>query len=122
MRLLWKAAAVACLAFPLIGAQDAKVPDATVSDADHHKIEFQNDDVTVVRYKIAPHEKTAMHSHPKNVQVMLTDHNLKVTTPDGKTTEAHGKAGQTAWRNPGTHMVENIGDQPVEGLLIEPKK
>jgi|SRR3954465_11053869 beta-alanine degradation protein BauB len=122
MRLLWKAAAVACLTLPLIAAQDAKVPDATVSDADHHKIEFQNDDVTVVRYKIGPHEKTAMHSHPKNVQVMLTDHNLKVTTPDGKTSEAHGKAGQTAWRNPGTHMVENLSDQPVEGLLIEPKK
>jgi quercetin dioxygenase-like cupin family protein len=122
MHLLVKAAAVACLAFPLVVAQDAKVPDATVSDADHHKVEFENADVTVVRYKIAPHEKTAMHSHPKNVQVMLTDHDLKVTTPDGKTTEAHGKAGQVAWRNPTTHMVENISDKPVEGLLIEPKK
>ena len=122
MRLLLKVAAVSCRALPLSIAQNANVPDATVSDADHHKIEFQNDDVTVVRYKIAPHEKTAMHSHPKNVQVMLTDHDLKVTTPDGKTTEAHGKAGQVAWRNPTTHLVENISDKPVEGLLIEPKK
>jgi quercetin dioxygenase-like cupin family protein len=122
MRLLVKAAAVVCLAFPMVVAQDAKVADATTSDANHHKVEFENDQVRVVRYKIAPHEKTAMHSHPNNVQVMLTDHNLKVTMPDGKTTEAHGKAGQTAWRTPTTHMVENIGDQPVEGLLIEPKK
>jgi quercetin dioxygenase-like cupin family protein len=121
MRLL-KMAAVACLALPIALAQDSKVPDATVSDADHHKVEFENADVTVVRYKIGPHEKTAMHSHPKNVQVMLTDHDLKVTTPDGKTTEAHGKAGQAAWRGPATHMVENLSDKPVEGLLIEPKK
>jgi quercetin dioxygenase-like cupin family protein len=122
MRSLYKAAAVACLALPFALAQNAGVADATTSDADHHKVEFENENVRVVRYKIPPHEKTAMHSHPKNVQVMLTDHNLKVTTPDGKTTEAHGKAGQTAWRTPATHMVENIGDQPVEGLLIEPKK
>src|ERR671939_690893 len=120
MRSLLKIAVVVCLALPIAGAQDPQ--DATKTDSDHHKVEFENDQVRVVRYKIAPHEKTAMHSHPKNVQVMLTDHNLKVTTPDGKTTEAHGKAGQTAWRTPATHMVENIGDQPVEGLLIEPKK
>lgn len=122
MRSLVRFAAVACLALPFALAQTADVPDATKSDADHHKVESENEHVRVVRYKIAPHEKTTMHSHPMNQQVMLTDHNLKVTTPDGKTTEVHGKAGQTAWRGPATHMVENIGDQPVEGLLIEPKK
>lgn len=95
--------------------------DAAVADAKHHKVEFENDQVRVLRYTIAPGEKTELHEHPNNVQVMLTDHNAKVTVGD-KTTEAHGKAGTAVWRTPVTHIVENIGDQPIVGLLIEPKK
>lgn len=95
--------------------------DAAVADAKHHTVEFENDQVRVLRYTIPPGEKTALHEHPNNVQVMLTDHNGKVTVGD-KTTETHGKAGTVAWRTPVTHVVENIGDQPIVGILIEPKK
>jgi hypothetical protein len=42
--------------------------------------------------------------------------------PDGKTTEIHGKAGAAAWRGPTTHVVENISDKPIEGILVKPKK
>jgi beta-alanine degradation protein BauB len=95
--------------------------DAVTADAGHHKVEFENDQVRVVRYSIAPHDKTAEHSHPNGVQIMLTDHNGRITTPDGKTTEVHGKAGTAVWRGPTTHIVENIGDKPIEGILVEPK-
>jgi quercetin dioxygenase-like cupin family protein len=78
--------------------------------------------VRVVRYAIAPGDKTANHSHPYNVNIPLTDLNGKVTTPDGKTTEVHTKAGSAVWRAPTTHVVENIGDRPIEGILVEPKK
>lgn len=109
------------VAMLLMLAAPAIAQDAVKADADHHKVVFENDQVRVVKYFIAPGDKTAQHEHPKNVQVMLTDHNGKVTTPDGKTSEAHGKAGTAVWRNAGTHIVENIGDKPIEGILVEPK-
>lgn len=96
--------------------------DSVKADASRHKVEFENEQVRVVRYKIAPGDKTARHSHPNNVNIPLTDVNAKITTPDGKTTEVHGKAGAVAWRAATTHVVENTGDKPIEGILVEPKK
>lgn len=95
--------------------------DAVTADATHHKVEFENEQVRVVRYSIDPHDKTPQHSHPNGVQVMLTDHNGKITAPDGKINEVHGKAGTVVWRSPTTHVVENIGDKPIVGILVEPK-
>jgi quercetin dioxygenase-like cupin family protein len=95
--------------------------DATIADAEHHKVVFENDEVRVVRYIIPVGVTTAKHSHPNMVVVALTDANAKVTTADGKTSEVHGKAGTAAWRSAGTHIYQNIGDKPVEGILIEPK-
>jgi len=44
-----------------------------------------------------------------------------VTTPDGKSFEVHDKAGSLTWRPAGIHVVENIGSQPMEGVIVEPK-
>ncbi|MBZ5551274.1 MAG: hypothetical protein LAO21_01040 [Acidobacteriia bacterium] len=125
MRLLKGIAALTCvLAFVCPGGSLAVAQelDAVKADAAHHKVVFENDQVRVVRYTIAPGDKTANHSHPNNVNIFLSDVNGKVTTPDGKTSELHGKAGSAAWRGPATHVVENTGDKPIVGILIEPKK
>lgn len=111
--------ALVCLGASPAPAQDL---DAVKADAAHHKVEFENDQVRVVRYVIAPGDKTANHSHPNNVNIFLSDVNAKVTTPDGKTAELHAKAGSAAWRGPVTHLVENAGDKPIKGILVEPKK
>ena len=125
MRLLtWITALLFGLALVGLGASPAAAQDldAVKADAAHHKVEFENDQVRVVRYVIAPGDKTANHSHPNNVNIFLADANAKITTPDGKTAEIHGKAGAVAWRSPITHVVENTGDKPIEGILVEPKK
>ncbi|MBZ5537020.1 MAG: hypothetical protein LAO31_13790 [Acidobacteriia bacterium] len=111
--------ALVCLGALAAAAQDL---DAVKSDSAHHKVVFENDQVRVVSYMIAPGDKTANHSHPNNVNIFLADVNAKVTTPDGKTSELHGKAGSAAWRGPVTHVVENTGDKPIVGILVEPKK
>jgi len=114
------ALAVVCLmASPVVAQQNL---DSVTADAAHHKVEFENDQVRVVRYRIAAGEKTAKHSHPDNLNVLFTDANAKMTTEDGKTTDVHGKAGAVAWRTATTHVVENVGDKPIEGVLVEPKK
>lgn len=126
MRLLkWVSTATVVLTLICLGSTRAAAQqdlDSVKADAAHHKVEFENSQVRVVRWVIPPGDKTANHSHPYNVNVLLTDANIKVITPDGKTSEVHGKAGSAAWRGPTTHVVENIGDKPVEGILIEPKR
>ncbi len=104
---------------PAVAQQDL---DSVKADPAHHKVVFENDQVRVVRYVLPPGDKTAKHSHPNNVNIWLTDVNVKFTAPDGKSTEVHGKAGAVAWRAAATHIAENIGDKPLEGLIVEPKK
>jgi hypothetical protein len=63
-----------------------------------------------------------MHSHPAGVFVyFFTDAKLKVTLADGKAAEATNRAGDTIWREPVTHLAENIGPTEVHTLLVEPK-
>ncbi len=116
MRAIFLAAVLACLTAP-----PALVQDPAKVDSKHTKIEFENDQVRVLRYSYGPHEKSPMHEHPNNVQIMLTDAHTNITTADGKTTESHGKAGEVRWRIATKHAVENIGDQPFEGILVELK-
>jgi quercetin dioxygenase-like cupin family protein len=117
--LLWTTVLL-CLAIVPLAAQ--QYLDAPKADSKYHKVEFENDQVRVVRYVVPPGAKTALHDHPKGVLVVLTDYDGRVTTPDGKTTDSHAKAGTAAWREPVRHVFENVGKQNAEGLLIEPKQ
>ena len=87
-----------------------------------YQVEFENDQVRIIRVKRAPHSKVPMHSHPDNVIMMVTNTDQKITTPDGKTTEAHLKSGEVIYRSAVTHAEESISDQPIEVVLVELKK
>lgn len=102
-------------------AQSQQDLDSPKADPEHHKVVFENDQVRVIRYFIAPHDKTVMHNHPSRVNILLTDVNAKFTSPDNKTADIHGKAGSVAWQGPIVHMAENVGDTPIEGIFVEPK-
>jgi beta-alanine degradation protein BauB len=99
----------------------ASADDAVKAAAKHHKVEFENAEVRVLRGNIGPREKTLMHGHPANVVIFLTDARVKSTSPDGKTEEAEAKAGQIAWREPVKHESENLSDQPLEVIVVELK-
>src|SRR4051812_14753338 len=59
--------------------------DPVKVDPKHYKVEFQNDQVRVVRVKFGPHEAAPMHEHQMNrVVVYLKDQNVKMTTAEGK--------------------------------------
>ncbi len=96
-------------------------PDPVVVDPDHYKVEFENDRVRVLRITYGPGEKSVMHEHPPDVAIFLTNLNIKFTFPDGRTEEVHGKAGETRWDAGGTHLPENLSDEPFEGILVEMK-
>src|SRR5262249_3188824 len=121
-----RASMKACVLFGFVAvvggsAEAAQELDAAKADPQHHKVEFENDWVRVLRFRISPHEKTPLHDHPSVVVLYLTDGDLKLTPPDGEVSEAHPKAGAASWRGPTAHTVENIGAKPVEGIGVEPK-
>lgn len=111
-------AAIACLlAAPAAPADD----DPVKVDAKHYKVEFENDAVRVLRIQYGPGEKSVMHSHPASVAIYLTDIEVTMTYPDGKTEVLKGKAGGVQENPAGTHLPHNAGTKAIELILVELK-
>src|SRR5712692_1718191 len=48
-------------------------------DSKHYTVEFENDQVRVLRIKYGARDKSVMHSHPNGVGVFLTETHVKFT-------------------------------------------
>jgi quercetin dioxygenase-like cupin family protein len=104
--------------FQLVEIELKNKPNATfrMSDLDplkvdpkHYKLEFENDQVRVLRVRYGPHEKGVRHEHKLNhVVVYITD-------------QAKGKAGTVKLDAPETHSEENPLDHAVERVAIDLK-
>jgi len=93
------------------GGSKAATPgkDALKVDGKHYKLEFENNQVRVLRLKLSAHEATPAIERVHNaVAVYLTDQ-------DGH------KAGDATWETPGTGKRENTGATPLEMVLVEIK-
>jgi len=118
MRRAWFWMAMYVLFVPTM---QAVAQDPVKVDAKHYKVEFENEQVRVLRIIYGPHEKSVMHEHPGSVAVFLTDGQTRFTLPDGKTQDVPFKAGSTQWEAAGKHSPENTGDKPFELVLVEIK-
>ena len=99
----------------------AHAQDATKVDPKHYKVEFENDQVRVVRISYGPHEKSVMHEHAPGVLVFLTDGEGIMTFPDGRKEDSSFEAGKVGWESGVKHLPENTGDYPHELILVELK-
>lgn len=95
--------------------------DPTVVDPDHYTTVFENEEVRVLRITYGPGEESVMHHHPDGIAVFLTDHHVQFTMPDGTATEVNASAGETIWAEGGDHLPKNLGDEPLEVILVELK-
>lgn len=98
--------------------------ECTVADPEHYHLEFENEYVRVIRCRIPGRDKVKMHNHPfGSVIIFMTDQNLHQTLENGKTEEAHNKAGHVLWGNgsQARHMGENTTDQVYEYLRVDVK-
>lgn len=96
-----------------------RAQDPVKVDAKHYKVEFENDAMRILRINYGAGEKSVMHVHPESVAVFLTDQKAKFTGPDGKTAEVDAKAGEVKHFPAGPHLPQNIGDKPMEVILVE---
>lgn len=117
-RILWACAALLIAGGALVGYAQ----DAVKTDPKHYKVEFENDQVRVLRIHYGVHEKSIMHEHPNAVAIFLTDGETKFTMADGKTMTGPVKAGTTRWTPATKHLPENVGSKPFELILVELKK
>jgi len=96
--------------------------DPVKIDAKHYKVEFENDQVRVLRVSIGAHEMAPMHEHSLNrVTIYLTGQSFRVTTADGKVDAVQHKEGDAAWGTPLIHKEENLSDKPFEAVVVEVK-
>jgi len=89
-------------------------------DPKDYKLEFQNDQVRVVRVRMGANKGVPLHEHQLNrVVVYLTDQDGSMTTQDGQTTVAQHKAGEFSWGIPVTHKEQNKLPHPFEAIMVE---
>lgn len=107
----------------------AEAVDAVVAAAGHHRVLLENDHVRVLDTRIAPGERTPVHTHgsPAVLHVLGwsdfvrrdADGNVLV---DSRTLTAPPVAGATLWSPAlGPHSAENVGDRELHVLAVELK-
>jgi hypothetical protein len=104
------------------GAAAKTTLDPVKLDPKHYTVVLENDQVRVLRAKYGPHEKSVMHEHPASVAVFMTDGHVKFNLPDGTSTDNNAKAHDATWADAGKHLPENLGDKPLEVMVIELKQ
>ena len=96
--------------------------DPVKLDPKRYKVEFENDQVRVIRAHYGPHESGPLHEHMlPRVTVFLTPQYMKVTAADGKSQEARADAGDVKWALAAKHSEQNLSDQPFEVIAVELK-
>src|SRR5947209_9423461 len=76
-----------------------------------YHLEFENDQVRVIRVKMPAHSGVPQHQHTLNrVVVNLSDQDTRMTSSDGKVQEAKHKTGDASFSTPVTHKEENLQD------------
>src|SRR2546421_4587999 len=95
--------------------------DPVKTSPQFYKVLLENDQVRVLEYHLKAGEKEPMHSHSAGVVYVLSGGKLKFSYPDGRTEIKSAAAGETIWREPVTHAVENIGDTEAHAIAIDLK-
>ena len=95
--------------------------DAVKLSPQYYKVLLDNDQVRVFEYRLKAGEKELMHTHPAGVLYSFGDAKLRISYPDGKTEEVVATGGETHWRGPVRHALENIGTTEAHALVMEPK-
>ncbi len=94
-------------------------PDPVAADPEHHKVEFENDQIRVLRERREPGD-LPLHGHPDCVQIPLTDLNA-ILVSDGRSETVTRKAGDVRWRLATAHQGTVLGEEPMEQIVVEMK-
>ena len=105
-----------------LGAKPLGSLDPLRVDPKRYKVDWENDQVRVVRVKIGPGESIPLHEHSRQRAVVyLTDAHFEQILEDGTKVESHQKRGDVVWsETPVRHREINRGGA-FEGVVVELK-
>ena len=90
------------------------------SNDDSEHVEFENDQVKVLRIKMRPGDKTPRRRRGDRVLVWLSDaHHHR--TSDGQHQEIRRRRGEVAWRGASEHQIESLHHEASELIIVELK-
>lgn len=96
--------------------------DPVQVDPKHYNVEFENQQVRVLRIRFGPHEKSVMHGHPPGIVVVLSDCDFRFYLPKGEKRDIIGKAGEIiCFEEAFEHLPTNLSAKPFEAILVEIK-
>jgi mannose-6-phosphate isomerase-like protein (cupin superfamily) len=106
---------------PVVLAQE--VPRSYLASPDVYKVIGENEQYRVIAATWQPGQRDNWHSHGSVVAgYNLTDCNMRVHTPDGKSEVRSSKAGEARVRPQApSHSLENVGQVECKIILFEPK-
>src|SRR5882757_2806624 len=107
---------------PAIWPNPCLAQDEVVVNPGMAKVEFENEQIRVLRVAIGAHQKTAMHSHPSRFGVAITKNDIRVYFPNSTSKPSARIAHEHFWSEPVTHQVENLSDEPLQNIEIELKR
>lgn len=100
----------------------ANALDPVRVDPKRYKVEFENDQVRVVRVKLPGKQSIPMHEHATfRVTTNITPQDFRITAADGKATEVKRGPFEVAWGTPSRHKEENLAAEPFEAIMVELK-
>ena len=83
---------------------------------------FENNQVRVLRLKIAPRQSVPLHEYTlSHLVVCMADLNARVTSAEGTAEALQHKQGDFSWSGPSKQKMENLSDQPLEAAILELK-
>jgi hypothetical protein len=95
--------------------------DALEVDPVHYQLEFEDNRTRVLRLTLKPNEAVPLHDAEDALVVCLKECHLRLDRPTSHSEDLHLDAGKTRWVFGGARIERNLGSQPLELLLVEPK-
>ena len=88
----------------------------------NYKVEFENEQVRVVRVRFPAKGSIPQHEHATHrVTIAMTPAKILVTNADGSKVEAAFAVGEARWGVPGVHSEQSLSDTPIELVMIDLK-
>lgn len=104
------------------GAVQWPADDPAAASPAHYKVELDNAQVRVMRLKLAPKVKTALHSHKlPRIMVYLNDQQVRMTLANGRGSTFRYKAAAVTRGGKARHAERNLGATPLTTVFIELK-
>ncbi len=107
-----------CISFAMVA--NAQSTEVTMNS----KVVNDNAKMKVIEFNAAPGKDVCgigKHSHAAHLTILLTDADVTVILPDGKTISQKAPAGTAFWSETETHTVVNAGKSPVRAYIIDVK-